>query len=125
MSTIDTAELEELLRAERGRLQHAIENLSSEHADGGSLADETGDLASGSDNHLGDSATVTFERELDEGLQEGAERRLEQVDAALRRIEDGSYGTCEACGKPIAAERLRAVPWAALCIDDQRKQEQG
>src|SRR5919199_5817108 len=96
MSTIDTAEFEQRLLDERRRLQEAIENLSAEHAHGGSLVDETGDLTSGTDNHLGDFGTETFERELDEGLQEGAERQLEQVEAALRRVEDGSYGLCAA-----------------------------
>jgi RNA polymerase-binding transcription factor DksA len=125
MSTIETGEFKERLLEERARLQEAIANLSHEHADGGSLTDETGELTGGSDNHLGDTATETFERELDEGLQEGAERQLEQVEAALRRIEDGSFGTCAVDGEPIPEERLRAVPWATLCIDHQREQEQG
>jgi RNA polymerase-binding transcription factor DksA len=123
MSTIDTAEFEQRLRDERERLEKALENLQSEHA--GSLSDETGDLVSGSDNHLGDFATETFERELDEGLVEGDERRIADIDAALQRIADGSYGTCAADGKPIPLDRLRAVPWATLCIDHQREQEQG
>jgi RNA polymerase-binding transcription factor DksA len=124
MSTIETGEFKERLLEERARLQEALDNLRHEHADGGSLSDETGELAGGSDNHLGDTATETFDRELDDGLQEGAERQLEQIEAALERIEGGSYGACAICGKPIAEERLRAVPWATLCIDDQRKQEQ-
>jgi DnaK suppressor protein len=123
MSTIDTGEFKERLLEERARLQHAIENLSHEHADG-SLTDETGELTGGTDNHMGDVATATFERELDEGLQEGAEQQLEQVEAALQRIEDGSYGMCAVDGKPIAEERLRAVPWATLCIEHQRAREQ-
>jgi RNA polymerase-binding transcription factor DksA len=123
MSTIDTAEFEQRLRDERARLEQAIENLESEH--GGSLEDETGDLTNGSDNHLGDFGTETFERELDEGLVEGDRRRIEQIDAALKRIEEGRYGTCAVDGRPIPLERLRAVPWATLCIDHQREQEQG
>lgn len=124
MSTIEIGEFRQRLLEERGRLREAIDNIRHEHADGGSLTDETGGLGSGTDHHLGDTATETFDRELDEGLQEGAERQLEQIDAALARIEGGSYGTCAICGKPIGEERLRAVPWATLCIDDQRKQEQ-
>ena len=123
MSTIDTAEFEQRLREERERLEKAIENLETEHA--GSLEDETGDLTNGSDNHLGDFGTETFERELDEGLAEGDRRRVEQIDAALKRIEEGRYGLCAVDGRPIPLERLRAVPWATLCIDDQRKQERG
>lgn len=123
MSTIDTAEFEQRLRDERERLEKAIENLENEH--GGSLEDETGDLTNGSDNHLGDVATETFERELDEGLADGDRRRIEQIDAALQRIEEGRYGTCAVDGRPIPLERLRAVPWATLCIDHQRELEQG
>jgi DnaK suppressor protein len=122
MSAIETGEFRQRLLDERRRLQEAVENLQREHR--GSLEDETQEL-SFADNHPGDVATETFDRELDGGLQEGATRQLEQIDGALGRIEAGTYGTCTVCGKPIAAERLRAVPWATLCIDDQRRQEQG
>lgn len=122
MSAIETGEFRQRLLGERRRLQEAVENLQREHR--GSLEDETQEL-SFADNHPGDVATETFDRELDGGLQEGATRQLEQIDGALARIEAGTYGTCTVCGKPIAAERLRAVPWATLCIDDQRRQEQG
>ena len=122
MSTIESGEFKERLLEERRRLQHAVENLQHEHR--GSLEDETQELSM-ADNHPGDVATETFDRELDDGLEEGAVRRLGQIDAALRRIEEGSYGTCAVCGRPIGEERLRAVPWATLCIDDQRKQERG
>jgi len=122
MTTIETGEVKQRLLEERQRLQEAIDNLRNQHA--GSLHDETAEL-SVADNHPGDIGTETFDRELDEGLEEGAARQLEQIDGALRRIEDGSFGTCAACGKPIGEERLQAVPWATLCIDDQRRQERG
>jgi len=48
---------------------------------------------------------------------------LAQIDTALERIQDGSFGTCAKCGKPIAEERLEARPWASLCIDCQREAE--
>lgn len=122
MTTIETEEFKERLVDEKRRLQGAIENLRGDHP--GSLEDETQELAI-ADNHLGDVAAETFDRELDEGLEEGAERQLAQVDAALKRIEDGTFGLCAADGQPIPIERLRAVPWATLCIDHQRRQEQG
>jgi RNA polymerase-binding protein DksA len=62
-----------------------------------------------------------YDRELDEGLEEGARDTLAEIDAALQRIEDGTYGICEVCGKPIGADRLNAIPWTRLCIDDQRR----
>ena len=93
-----------------------------EHVD--SLEDESGELVSSSaDNHLADTATDTYDRELDEGLEEDAERLLAQIDGALSRIADGSFGTCENCGKPIAEERLEAIPYTTLCIEDARKRE--
>jgi DnaK suppressor protein len=64
-------------------------------------------------------------RELDEGLEENAEHLLAEIEMALRRIDDGTYGTCVVCGRPIGAERLEAVPYATLCIDDKRAQERG
>jgi RNA polymerase-binding transcription factor DksA len=81
-----------------------------------------GELAEGgTDNHIGDTAGAVFDRELDEGLEESARDTLAEIDAALQRIEDGTYGICENCGKPIAPERLLAIPWTRLCIDDQRR----
>jgi DnaK suppressor protein len=107
------------LEEERARLTEAVEFLERENA--GSLGDELGEVGSGTDNHLGDTATATFDRELDGGLEVGAQQTLDDVEAALRKIEEGSYGTCEVCGEPIGAERLSAIPWARLCIDDQRR----
>jgi RNA polymerase-binding protein DksA len=119
VSEIDTAEYRARLLEERARLTNAVDFLERENP--GSLGDELGEIATASDNHLGDTATATFDRELDEGLEEGAQQTLQAIDDALAKIEDGSYGTCEVCGKPIGAERLSAIPWARLCIDDQRK----
>ncbi len=122
MSTIQTDEFKQRLIEERGRVREALDRLHQDNP--GSLEEDTGEV-SFYDNHPGDIATATFDRELDEGLEEGAERRLQQIDAALQRIDDGSYGICAVCGKPITEQRLRAVPWATLCIDDQRKQDNG
>lgn len=124
MSAIDTAEYRALLEEERGRITDVIAYLHEEHPR--NMEDEVGELAGrGADNHLGDMATVTFDRELDEGLEEGAQQTLAQIDHALARIEDGTYGICERCAKPIGEERLRARPWATLCIDDQRLADRG
>jgi DnaK suppressor protein len=108
-----------VLESERDRLVHAVQAVHHE----GSLLEETGDLAIGSGDHIADSATETYLRELDEGLEENAEHLLDEIDAALFRIEDGSYGLCTACGRPISKERLEALPYATLCIDDKRALE--
>ncbi|MEJ7567797.1 MAG: TraR/DksA C4-type zinc finger protein [Gaiellaceae bacterium] len=117
--TIDTGHFKDSLLEHRVRLLAAIEH----HDIGGSsLTEETGELSgSTADNHLADAASETYERELDEGLEEDAQAQLREVDDALARIEDGTYGTCTACGKQIPAARLEAVPWTKLCIEDARK----
>lgn len=120
MTTIDNTEYRRRLEEEQARLLHAVGFLERENP--GSISEELGELAEGgTDNHLGDTATAMVDREVDEGLEAGAKDTLVEIDAALQRIEIGSYGTCELCGKPIGAERLSALPWARLCIDDQRR----
>jgi DnaK suppressor protein len=119
--SIDVTRFRQDLELERARLVGAKAAMNHE----GSLAYESGDLSSGPGDHLADTATETFMRELDEGLEENATHLLHEIDAALQRIENGTYGTCVVCGKPIGEERLEAVPWATLCIDDKRKQERG
>lgn len=117
--SIDVDHFRRLLEEERVRLLHARQAV---HHDG-SLLEETGDLAIGLGDHLADSASETFMRELDEGLEENADHILAAIEAALTRIDDGTYGSCATCGRPIGAERLEAVPYATLCIDDKRALE--
>lgn len=114
--TLDVDRFRSELETERQRLAAARESVN--HPD--SLVDETGDLSAGLGDHLADTATETFMRELDGGLEENADHLLVEVEAALLRIEEGTFGTCVACGKPIAEERLEAVPYATLCIEDKR-----
>jgi DnaK suppressor protein len=116
---IDVDRFRLALESERDRLLHAVHAVHHER----SLLEETGDLAIGSGDHLADSASETYMRELDEGLEENAEHILDEIDAALGRIEDGTYGLCSNCGGPIGEERLLAVPYATLCIEDKRAQE--
>ena len=116
---VDLERFRDVLEAERARLLHAAKAV---HHDG-SLLEETGDLAIGSEDHLADSASETYMRELDEGLEENAEHILLEIDEALERIEDGTYGLCADCGAPIGEERLLAVPYATLCIAHKRARE--
>src|ERR671918_2664339 len=71
------------------------------------------------------AASQVFEQQRDLALRERAEQQLALVDAALRRLDDGSYGACLRCGKPIAPERLEALPWAAHCIACQSVIDKG
>jgi len=120
VSDIDTGAFKQRLEQELARLTDAVSFLERDNA--GSIEDELGEVSGGGvDNHMADTATATFDRELEDGLEEGAQQTIVDVKAALARIEDGSFGTCEVCGKPIGAARLAAIPWARLCIDDQRR----
>jgi DnaK suppressor protein len=117
--TLDLDSFRTVLEGERERLLGALESVNHR----GSLLEETGDLAIGAGDHLADSATDTYFRELDGGLEENAGQLIAAIDGALERIENGTYGTCAVCGRPIGEERLRAVPYATLCIEDKRALE--
>jgi DnaK suppressor protein len=88
----------------------------------GSQAESMGDL-SGADQHMADAGTETFEREKDMSILSGVEAELADVEWALRRLADGTYGTCQACGRPIGAARLEARPATRFCIEDQSRKE--
>ena len=124
MSTLDVEHFRGLLLERREAVSAALDNLHRENSV--SLEDETGELVSGSaDQHLADTATETVDREIGSTLEEHDERLLAEIDAALQRIEDGTYGKCVNCGASIPEERLEAMPWATLCIDCKRKEERG
>ena len=118
-AAVDTEHFKQRLLQERERAQEALDYLHEENE--GQLEDDREEIQS--DNHPGDMATSTFDRELDDTLEENVERTIGEIDAALQRIENGTYGTCVNCGEPIPADRLEAVPWATLCIDCKRKDE--
>ena len=67
------------------------------------------------------AASQVFEQQRDLALRDRARQQLELVAAALDRLDDGTFGICQRCGRPIAPERLEALPWAAHCIDCQRE----
>jgi RNA polymerase-binding protein DksA len=119
--SIDTERYRTTLLEERKRVERAIANLREDHP--GAIDDEAEEISGSSDNHLGDTAAVTLDREIDYTLEENSGHVLSEIDAALKRIEDGTYGICTVCGKEIAPERLEAYPWASLCMDDARKAE--
>jgi DnaK suppressor protein len=124
MSELDVKPFRLLLLERREAVASALDNLHKENAR--SLEDETGELVSGSaDQHMADTATETVEREIGNTLEEHDVRLLEAIDAALQRIETGTYGKCVNCGAQIPEERLEAMPWATLCIECKRKEERG
>ena len=121
MSALDVEAFRRRLLEERQRVLDTIEYLRSENS--GSLEEESEERTQ--DNHLAETATITLDRELDYTLEENETRQLRAIDAALQRIEEGTYGTCTRCGRPIDPERLEAIPWATLCLEDKRKDERG
>ena len=110
------------LLEERKRVVDAIEYLKKETP--GSLEDET-EESSGVENHLADQAAGRSTARSTTRSRRTRSRCSQQIDAALARIEAGTYGICERGDKPIAEERLEARPWATLCIDHQRELERG
>jgi RNA polymerase-binding transcription factor len=113
---VDVERFKGLLEEERRRVLDAIEYLHKENP--GSIEEETEDETT--DNHIAETATATLDREIDYTLEENSEHVLSEIEGALVRIEEGTYGTCVNCGKPIAEERLAAIPWATYCIDCKR-----
>jgi RNA polymerase-binding protein DksA len=105
------------LLEERTRVLGAIEYLHEENA--GSMDDEVDETHL--DNHLAESATATVDREVDYTLEENSEHVLAEIDAALERIDDGTFGVCMRCGKEIPRERLEAIPYTTECIDCKRE----
>ncbi len=87
-----------------------------------SRQDASGDL-SNVPIHMADVGTDNYERDLMIELIENGEEGLRNIDTALEKMDDGSYGVCEICSKKINKDRLKAVPYAKLCIDCQREEE--
>lgn len=113
-------ELHEQLLSDRERLQQEIANLGA----GGIKSDTFQvDETDAVDQHPADEGSELFEREKNLTLQRTLEVTLQNVDDALRKFENGTYGLCENCGKPINEKRLQALPMATHCIDCQSKLE--
>ena len=97
-----------------------------EHLEGDTLnksqRDAAGDL-SGYSFHMADMATDNFDREFTLGLASNEQQFLNLIEAALRKIDEGTFGVCETCNKSIAQKRLMAVPYSPLCIKCQELEE--
>ncbi|WP_438433439.1 TraR/DksA C4-type zinc finger protein [Gorillibacterium sp. sgz500922] len=115
-----TEEQRNKLRSRLLEERQDLENRFAENAHfglGESLAEATSELSS-YDNHPGDVGTELFERGKDLALNEEAEKQFRRVNEALDRMEAGTYGYCVRCGKPIAYERLEALPATSFCLED-------
>ena len=110
----DEAAARQRLEADKDRVHGLIASLHAEGLDQ-DAADQVGDLAHVTDP--ADQASETFEREKDIAILEQLERDLAEIEAALQRLDEGSYGIDEVTGEPIAADRLEAYPVARTNVD--------
>src|SRR6185503_21070171 len=105
----------DLLTEERLRLQTSLDRLSTE-----AVQNTPAQIGEGTARtHLADLGTDSFEQSADLGVAEQISRTIAAIDRALERIEEGTYGVCEGCGKAISIERLEAIPSAARCAPCQ------
>ena len=111
----------QLLITERAKLAGEIKSIAQDAAK--SPRDASGDLSAYT-LHMADMAADTYERELSMNIVSSEQEILYQIDDALKRLDDGSYGVCQQCNQPITMSRLKAVPYASLCITCQRTKEQ-
>ncbi len=117
----DMEQFREQLLAERARLEEELHEIESRAArvDESDRANEL----SAYDDHPADLASETFEREKDLAIGESVEHMLHKVINALEKIDRGTYGLCDACGRPIKKARLKALPFATLCLACQDRLE--
>ncbi len=120
LSKKEIQELKAQLLAERKDLESQYKELE-ESSFGANQSELTGEM--GFDEEYADAGTATFERERDLSLVNNLRDLMERIDKALGRIEDGTYGLCDRCGKPIEKLRLKALPYANLCIKDKQAEE--
>ena len=107
------------LQAYRQRLEAELAELNGQRAE---LEESTGPWDEvGFDEEFADIGSFTFQRESDLSLVGNAKDLIDKVEHALARIDAGGFGRCEACGGPIEAERLDALPYTTLCLADARQ----
>jgi RNA polymerase-binding protein DksA len=117
----DLKKFKQLLVKLREKTVDEMENITKDTLKT-SQREASGDL-SGYTLHMADVATDHYDREFSLGIASAEQRIIYQIDEALKRIEDGSYGLCLACEEPISRKRLTAVPFTRYCIECQKKEE--
>jgi DnaK suppressor protein len=120
LSQKEIQELKAQLLSERKDLEAQYKELE-ESSFATNQSELTGEM--GFDEEYADAGTATFERERDLSLVNNLRDLMERIDKALGKIEDGTYGLCDRCGKPIEKPRLKALPYANLCIKDKQAEE--
>lgn len=114
-------EFKKIISKRKEEVSKEIEHISDDTLKK-SQKEASGDI-SGYTYHMADVATDNYDREFSLGLASNDRQVLYELDDAMKRIEDGSFGVCEDCNSIISKVRLKAVPYARLCIKCQEKRE--
>jgi len=114
-------EFKKIISKRKEEVSKEIEHISDDTLKK-SQKEASGDI-SGYTYHMADMATDNYDREFSLGLASNDRQVLYELDDAMKRIEDGSFGVCEDCNSIISKVRLKAVPHARLCIKCQEKRE--
>jgi len=115
------AEFRSLIMRRKNELLDDINHISEDTLKK-SQKDASGDI-SGYTYHMADVATDTYDREFSLGIASNERQLLYELDDALKRIEEGTFGICEDCKSLITKTRLKAIPYARLCLNCQQKRE--
>jgi len=120
LSKAELKEFKTLLLHRKAVLQGDVKTLEDEACKKGT--DAAGDLST-LPMHLADLGTDSHEQDISLGLMENETDELHEIQEAFERIKDGSFGLCENCRKKIPKERLKAIPYARLCVSCKKKEE--
>lgn len=123
MTAADIERFKELLLQKRREILTNVNEMEGEVLKKSRL-DAAGDLSS-MPIHMADIGTDNYEQEFALGLMDSERKLLKEIDDALQRIEENTYGICEGTGKPIPKARLKAQPWARYCVEYARMLEEG
>lgn len=111
---IDLEEFRQLLLTEQSRLLNLKKRLDQDRAEVNEFV--TDEIEPDSEESA-DTAAAIYQHDIDEALEEDEKDQIRQIDEALGRIADGTYGICIVTGEPIPVERLRALPWATMTVE--------
>ena len=109
---MDPSEVRAVLERARDELAAELETLTA------APRDPMGAVSFG--KRVGEGTSQAVERIAQVDAAQRLDAKLQDVERALGKLDDGSYGACDVCGRPIGAERLEAIPWAVMCLDDAR-----
>jgi RNA polymerase-binding protein DksA len=119
--THETVAIRKRLLEEKQRLEDELAEIEERTTKTAEM--ELATEPSGYEDHPADIASETFEREKDLAMAESVQTTLRRVNEALDKLDHGTYGRCDSCGQPISEQRLKALPFATLCVTCQERSE--